>query len=116
MAFRINIAKDFSPVPIGRYREDGDKSGETFRDDILYPKIRAALDKQDILEVDFTDMSGLSSSFLEEAFGGLVRKHHLNPDEVLKTIKFLPEKSHFDLYIDLTKGYIKEAIPEAKHE
>ena len=116
MAFRINIAKDFSPVPIGRYRGDGDKSGETFRDDILYPKILAALDKQDILEVDFTDMSGLSSSFLEEAFGGLVRKHHLNPDEVLKTIKFLPEKSHFDLYIELTKEYIKEATPKAKPE
>lgn len=116
MAFRINIAKDFSPVPIGRYRGDGDKSGEAFRDDILYPKIRAALDKQDSLEVDFTDMYGLSSSFLEEAFGGLVRKHDLSPDDVLRTIKFLPEKSHFDLYIDITKGYIKEAKSKAARE
>ena len=109
MTLHINIAKDFSPVPIGRYRSDGDKSGEAFRDDVLYPKIRTALDKKDMLEVDFTDMYGLSSSFLEEAFGGLVRNHGLNSDEVLRTIKFLPEKSHFDLYIDLVKEYIKDA-------
>ena len=118
MALRLNIANDFSPVPVGRYRTDGDKSGEAFRDDILYPKIRAAKEKQTILEVDFTGMYGLSSSFLEEAFGGLVREKGLNPDEILRMLKFLPEKSYFDLYIKLTKKYINDAKPtepEAEH-
>ena len=109
MTLHINIAKEFSPVPIGRYRADGDKSGEAFREDILYPKIFIAIKKQESLKIDFTGMYGLASSFLEEAFGGLVRKHHLSPDEVLRTIQFLPKESHFDLYIDLTKQYIKEA-------
>ena len=110
MTLRLIISTEFSPVPIGRHREDGDKSGEAFREDILYPKICEAMKKQELLEVDFTGMYGLSSSFLEEAFGGLVREKRLNPDDVLRTIKFLPENSHFDLYINLTKEYIKEAV------
>ena len=112
MALLINIAKDFAPVPLGRYKTDGDKSGQVFREKLLFPKIRTALAKNDTLKVDFTGMYGVHSSFLEEAFGGLVRNHGLNPEDVLKTIVFLPEKSHFDLYINLTKKYIREAKPE----
>ena len=109
MALHLNIAKEFSPVPIGRYKDDGDKSGEVFRDKFLYPKISEAQKKNEKLEVDFTGMYGLSSSFLEEAFGGLVREYNLNPDDLLDIIVFLPKKSHFDLYIGLAKEYIKEA-------
>ena len=109
MTLCINIAKEFSPVPIGRHRIDGDKSGEAFREDILYPKIRVAMEKQEILEIDFDGMYGLPSSFLEEAFGGLVREKKLNSDDILRTIKFRPKKSHFDLYIELIKEYIKKA-------
>jgi hypothetical protein len=32
---RINVGKDFSGHPIGRYREDGPESGEVFREDLL---------------------------------------------------------------------------------
>lgn len=31
----INVAEDFSPSPIGRYRSDSDTSGEAFRVDHL---------------------------------------------------------------------------------
>ena len=118
MALHLNIAKEFSPVPVGRYRSDGDNSGQAFRDDILYPKICAAIKNQDTLKVDFTGIHGLSSSFLEEAFGGLVREKGLNPDEILRILIFLPEKSYFDAYIKLTKKYINKARPmepEAEH-
>ena len=109
MTLRINIAEEFSPMPFGRYRDDGEKSGEAFREDILYPRICVAIEKQEILEIDLTGMCGLAASFLEEAFGGLVREKGLDSDDILRTIKFLPEKSYFDLYIELTKEYIKEA-------
>ena len=109
MTLRINIAEEFSPVPIGRYRDDGEKSGEAFREDILYPRIQVALEKQEILEIDLTGMYGLASSFLEEAFGGLVREKGLNSDDILRTIKFLSEESHFDLYIECAKECIKNA-------
>ena len=112
MASRLNIAKEFSPVPIGRYKTDGDKSGEVFLEDFLYPKVSDAMKRKEKLEIDFTGMYGLSSSFLEEAFGGLVRKYNLSSVDILDTIVFLPEKSHFDLYIDLVQEYIRDAKPE----
>ena len=55
-------------------------------------------------------MDGLSATFLLESFGGLGREHGMNPDEVLKTIKFLPGKN-LDAYVELTQEYIQEAAP-----
>ena len=103
MALNINVAEDFSPLPGNRI------DGETFRENLLYPKICHAMEKNVFLEVDFTGMCGLSSAFLKEAFGGLVSEKRLNPREVLHTLKFLPEKSHFDVFIELTKGHINNA-------
>lgn len=65
---RINIGKDFSRYPVGRYLRDGDSNGEKFREDLLRP----ALVRGDV-EVLLDDAFGYGSSFLEEAFGGLVR-------------------------------------------
>ena len=36
MTMYLNIAKEFTPIPIGRFRNSGDKSGQAFREDILY--------------------------------------------------------------------------------
>ena len=65
----ISITKDFSEAPSGRYKTDGPSSGERFRDDILIP----ALQKNVNLEVNLDVTLGYGSSFLEEAFGGLIR-------------------------------------------
>lgn len=65
----IDIAKDFSPVPAGRHASDGDYSGEHFRKSVLRP----ALEKYSTVEVILDNTEGFGSSFLEEAFGGLVR-------------------------------------------
>ncbi len=65
----INVAAEFSPHPAGRFRRHGRFTGEVFRDDLLRP----ALAQSDHVTIDFSDVSGLRSSFLEEAFGGLVR-------------------------------------------
>ena len=111
MTLRLNIAKEFSSVPVVRYVKDGDKSGEEFREKFLYPRICDAMNKKIILEVDFEGMHGLSSSFLEEAFGGLVREKGLSPDDIIRLLRFLPKKSYFDLYIKLTKEYINKAKP-----
>ena len=73
---RIKISKDFSETPGGRLIEEGDFSGELFRDSILIQKYEEA-EKQDTqLEIDFDDCYGVGTSFLEEAFGGLARKYH----------------------------------------
>jgi len=66
----IDIAKDFSSVPAGRHLSDGDYSGEFFRESLLRP----ALKEFEKVEVILDDTAGFGSSFLEEAFGGLVRE------------------------------------------
>lgn len=67
----IDIARDFSKTPGGRYRSDSHFSAEAFRDDVLEP----ALKEHGAVEVHLDGAMGFGSSFLEEAFGGLVRKH-----------------------------------------
>jgi hypothetical protein len=65
----ILLATDFSPCPAGRYVEDGPFSGAAFRDQHLLPAIKTH-DKV-IVDMDGAELAG--SSFLEEAFGGLIR-------------------------------------------
>ena len=65
----INIGKDFSRYPAGRYETDGPFSGELFRSKFLVP----ALNKDEHIVIELDDTAGYGSSFLEEAFGGLIR-------------------------------------------
>lgn len=66
----ISIAEEFSPSPAGRYLTDGPFPGEKFREEFLMPALRDFGD----VTVDLDGTAGFGSSFLEEAFGGLVRK------------------------------------------
>lgn len=65
----IHIAEDFSRAPAGRCRNDGPRSGEAFRQEHLAPALKEA----DKVVVHLDGVEGYGSSFLEEAFGGLVR-------------------------------------------
>lgn len=67
----ISIAQQFSPTPGGRYLADGPFPGEKFREDLLLPELRKP---GNIVTVDLEGTAGFGSSFLEEAFGGLVRR------------------------------------------
>jgi len=69
--YKINVAKDFSPYPAGRYRTEGKASGEAFLNDHLMAKIIAAMYENVILEVDLTGMNGYPSSFISGSFGKL---------------------------------------------
>lgn len=65
----IDVARDFSRTPGGRYASQSESSGEEFRKTILEPALRAGND----IVVDLDGAAGFTTSFLEEAFGGLVR-------------------------------------------
>ncbi|QIE89489.1 STAS-like domain-containing protein [Pseudomonas nitroreducens] len=80
----IRVTKDFSEYPAGRYRADGPFAGEVFRDDLLVP----LLNQYDIVEVDLDGAMGYGSSFLEETFGGLVRKHDFTAKKLHEKLKF----------------------------
>ena len=66
----INVSQDYTRFPAGRYVSDGRFSGERFRNDFLIPALKAA----GKVEVQFDGTLGPGSSFLEEAFGGLLRE------------------------------------------
>lgn len=66
---QIEIATDFSRSPAGRFVSDGPNSGERFRNQFLAP----ALKRGDFITVMMDGTRGYGSSFLEEAFGGLLR-------------------------------------------
>lgn len=65
----IFVARQFSRFPAGRFHADGPFSGQAFRERFLIPAMRTG--KSFLVELDGT--AGFGSSFLEEAFGGLVR-------------------------------------------
>lgn len=68
-SYLLNVGKQFSRFPAGRYRSDGPASGEKFRDEVLIPLLKA----HDLVTIELDDTLGYGSSFLEEAFGGAVR-------------------------------------------
>lgn len=97
----IDVGKVFSPLPGGR---KGALSGERFRIDHLIP----ALETSDVVEVDLDNTLGLGSSFLDEAFGGLVRNHGYTAAQLKKKLKI---KFSIQSYVDDCWRYINKAKP-----
>lgn len=84
---QINVASDFSPFPAGRFREDGPASGEAFRVDILVPALR----HHEVVCVHLDEAEGYGSSFLDEAFGGLVRNEGFLAGDLRKKLFIVTE-------------------------
>lgn len=104
----IQLAEQFSPRPYGRYPEHGPDNGTRFRTDFLEPALRAG---QSIL-IDLDGARGLGPSFLEEAFGGLVRAG-FTPDRLRSLISI---KSDNDpSYIAEIWAYVEDAGRLAVH-
>ena len=106
----INIALDFSRIPGARYPEEGDFSGQEFRQKILLPKLQEAIKKQEKLTVILDGTAGLGTSFLEESFGGLVRVDKFDVDSLENTLNFISEEDPD--YITEIWSYINEAYEQ----
>ena len=100
----INISNDFSRFPSGRYKTDGKFSGEHFREDYLLPYLK----KHDRVVVDINDVRGYGSSFLEEAFGGLIRNKYFSIKELMDRLEIVGDEK-YSTYINEIWDYIKEA-------
>jgi hypothetical protein len=101
----INLAKDFHRAPAGRFLDDGDYSGQRFREEYLVP----ALQDQNVdqVEIILDDLEGIGSSFWEEAFGGLIRESKIGYDTILKKLSFQCQDD--DTLKPLILGYINRA-------
>ena len=104
----ISIARDFSPSPAGRFPEDGPFNGEKFREEFLVPALREGGG----VVVSLDDTNGFGSSFLEEAFGGLVRKHGFTQSELAAHLKITYQDEALGFYADSIADFIRDAIPE----
>ncbi len=76
---KIHLAEDFSRYPAGRVKTDGPYSGERFRVEFLEPVLK----EDGCADIYLDGARGYGSSFLEEAFGGLVRQGY-SVEQVLK--------------------------------
>lgn len=98
----INIAKDFSRYPYGRYRKYSETSGEVFREDHLIP----ALKEFDKITIELDGTEGYGSSFLDEAFAGLIRGEGLDKNDIQKRLEFISNDD--PSLIDEVKTYISD--------
>ena len=109
----IEIGKDFSRTPGGRYISDGPFSGELFRDRLLVPALRKARQSGQRVVVLLDGTRGYLSSFLEEAFGGLVRMSGFSHDELRRLLEIKSIDPFYDTYKLLATRYIADARERA---
>jgi hypothetical protein len=97
----ISIATDFNKNLGGRTKILGPFSGEAFFEEILEKKYLEAKNANSSLEIDLDGASPYGSSFLDQSFGELFRKHK---NDVLTRIIF--KTQYFNWIVD----YIKREI------
>ena len=98
----IKMSRDFSPCPGGRSRDDGPWCAEAFREDTLLP----ALDAEDTVVLHLDCAGGYGSSFLSEAFGGLVTSGRYTADQLRGKLRI---ESRDDILLREIWSYIDEA-------
>jgi len=106
----IKIAVDYSDTPLGRYPADGNFNGQRFREEFLVPALKA----EDKTVVDIDDVEGYGSSFLDEAFGGLVREGHFSSKDLKQKLQIQCQNSDYSIYANLIWKYINEARAKKK--
>ncbi|MDO9607443.1 MAG: STAS-like domain-containing protein [Brevundimonas sp.] len=104
MTKTIRLAADFNPFPFGRYPSHGEWSGQRFREEWLKPALLAG----EAIEVDLDGARGLSPSFLEEAFGGLVRGGFAAKD-LISRVRIKSDRD--PTLVDTVLIYIRAAKP-----
>jgi hypothetical protein len=110
-SLEIKIARDFSFSPGPRYIDEGKNSGEKFRKDILFPKFTEAIETKRKIIVDLDGTDGYGTSFLEEAFGGLIRINKLSYEEIINCLTIISEEE--DYLKDDVFEYLKDAHEES---
>ncbi|MCW5223617.1 DUF4325 domain-containing protein [Verminephrobacter aporrectodeae subsp. tuberculatae] len=103
MTTTLRIA-DFTRYPGGRYKRISKFSGEEYRDDYLAP----ALEKEEMVVVVLDGTVGYGSSFLDELFGGIVRKMHWRSVSDFDAHILLQSEDRS--FITETRQYVADAV------
>jgi hypothetical protein len=105
----LSVSKDFTRYPGPRYRKNGEFSGQQFREEKLIPELRGAIEAGDLLTVILDDVAGYGSSFLEEAFGGLVREG-FSVTDLEDHLRIVADTSRFKHHKKRAETYILDAL------
>lgn len=109
----IDLAKQFSAYPSGRVPADGSFYGEKFREEFLVPALDEIKDLGEVsavLTVDIDGVRSFGSSFLEEAFGGLIRNTKHDPAWAARVLKIKCTQDHLKMYHDSIEVYVQDAL------
>ncbi|MBC2887294.1 DUF4325 domain-containing protein [Brucella intermedia] len=109
----LDIGRDFTLTPGARYKKHGDFSGEEFRTKLLAPALRRVINADGVLNVviDTVKRSYLVS-FLDEAFGGLIRDEGFSLEQTNQHLNIVSSNKRFEKYRILAKNYILRASEE----
>lgn len=108
----ITIGKDYARVPGGRFSKYGPFSGEDFRENVLAP----ALLTNEKVVVYLDDTATYMGSFLEEAFGGLIRQDHFSPSELSKKLSVQAKADRYAIYVRMVEQFLQDAASEAANK
>lgn len=99
----INIVRDFDPKPYGRYRKHSKTSGQRFREDYLAPALR----ENDRVHVVLDGYNRYGRSFIDEAFGSLIRESGFKKSELDEKLTYT--HSLIKSVVDLIDARIEKA-------
>ncbi|MDE2816791.1 MAG: STAS-like domain-containing protein [Chloroflexota bacterium] len=105
------IAEQFSRTPGGRFKRHGPYSGEQFRDEVLCDLLRQVMEADDTLAIVLDGAAGYGSSFLEEAFGGLIRLGLFDRDVLQKHLELQAFDPLYETYRLSANRYMEDAQP-----
>ena len=111
----INIGKQFSSTPSGRFYTDmTGSSGEQFREELLWPNLQLLKANQKIRIILDDDVEGYGSSFLVEGFAGIVKYGYMNKEGLLGKLEIIQKDPDFLLFKKKIFQYIEEAVFNSK--
>ncbi|MFZ7158321.1 STAS-like domain-containing protein [Avibacterium gallinarum] len=108
----INVIEEFSKKPYGRSPEkvmkgEENDTGLVFRNTLLTPKLKNCISKGEKLKVILTGYNRYGRSFLDEAFGGLIRDDNFTYAELEKHLEI--EHKDVQSIVKLSWDRIKDA-------
>lgn len=106
----FNIGKQFSDDPQGRFYEDGQGSGEEFREKHLRKELENLKDDEFLTIILDDNVDGYGSSFLSEGFAGMVKYGYMEKNILLSKLKFSYSDNDFSFYEKKVREYINKSI------
>jgi len=112
MIMAYTIAEQFSETPGGRFKKHGPYSGEEFREDVLRRRLQDAVNADETLVVVLDGTAGYGSSFLEEAFGGLIRRGLFDRETVKRHLELRASHPLYETYRLSAMNSMDKARPQ----